>query len=185
MPSQIMNIEYGILLDYVYNKTDDHVHSHYGHQRGTYDLSKVGALGTNDYPLKYWDSSSWTRSVEDPVEGRNAPAHRISHSVDHPKPIEAFDVELLSALANHTLHAHVEKFRFSIPIPNPHNRHIVTTKFTINGHPVVVSDIVGLNGAVHVIEHLLDPRGHDHSHNVQTNWEDWEEWLPQWAAAEN
>ncbi|KAG6891805.1 hypothetical protein C0993_006330, partial [Termitomyces sp. T159_Od127] len=94
----------------------------------------------------------------------------------HPKPIESFDVELSSALANHTLHAHVEKFRFSLPIPNPHNPHIITTKFTINGLQVVVPDAVGLNGAVHVIEHLLDPRGH--SHHAQTAWEDWEEWLP-------
>ncbi|KAG6878761.1 hypothetical protein C0993_008060 [Termitomyces sp. T159_Od127] len=169
--------------DHVYNNTDGKVHP--DHKRKTYDLSKIGALGTDVYPLEYWDSYDGVTMASSSIRSAEGQERAIApHAMDHhPKPIESFDVELSSALANHTLHAHVEKFRFSLPIPNPHNPHIITTKFTINGLQVVVPDAVGLNGAVHVIEHLLDPRGH--SHHAQTAWEDWEEWLPQWAAAEN
>ncbi|KAG6841211.1 hypothetical protein C0991_000873 [Blastosporella zonata] len=187
--------------DYVYNKTkqDVHVQPCDHDESNNFVLSEVGPLG---YPLKYHGeatlldyadmrtSGSLHRNLR-PVHGvpLPPPASACEELHPHPKPIETHDATLSTALTNHTLHAHIEKFRFSIPLPgHPHNPHQITTKFTINGHKVAVPDIVGLNGAVHVIEHLLDPRGHSHhghrdgSFCSDGDWEDWEEWLPQWAA---
>ncbi|KAG5637863.1 hypothetical protein H0H81_002902 [Sphagnurus paluster] len=108
---------------------------------------------------------------------------RIRHD-----PISSLDAKLQTALTNHFIHAHVEKFKVSVPIPGPHKPHKITTKLTVNGRHVFPQDIVGLNGAIHVIDHLLDPRGqhhHRHSHDKFTDadpaWVDWQDWLPQWA----
>ncbi|KAG6910898.1 hypothetical protein DXG01_006581 [Tephrocybe rancida] len=185
--------------DYIYNKTkqDSYAKPCDYHKSKTFDLSEVGPLGADMYPMKY-------HGVSGGCFGRNAFEARMSPSRTptlvipgvppnletlrpHPEPTESLDVSLLTALANHTLHAHVEKFKFSIPVPGPHNPHKVTTKFTINGHHVV-PDIVGLNGAMHRVNSLLDPRGHTHhGHRASGTdtrgiWEDWEQWLPQWAA---
>lgn len=105
-------------------------------------------------------------------------------------PISSFDQTLPTALTNHSIHAHVEKYNATIPFPGPHKPHRIWTKFTVDGHPVLFPDLVGLNGAVHVIDRLLDPRGKHprHPHRVDefgeenSPWEDWEDWLPKWAA---
>ncbi|KAH0584159.1 hypothetical protein H2248_009718 [Termitomyces sp. 'cryptogamus'] len=167
--------------DYIYNKTSDNFYSSCGHR--TFDLFKVGLPGTDMFSFEYRDScpdlcvAQFRVPLSEGILTEDSPGV-FAKDIEHPEPIESFDEELPSALTNYTLHAHVEKFKFSIPIPSPHNSHIIT-KFNINGHRVIVPDIIGLNGAVHMIEHILDPRGH--SHHGQANWEDWEEWLPQWA----
>ncbi|KAG6816954.1 hypothetical protein H0H87_001469 [Tephrocybe sp. NHM501043] len=196
--------------DYIYNSTDKH---HMKHKDKNFLLSKVGPLGTDLYPLQYRSTCSEvpldenlintaeTTAVQAParsvIRGANlslqplADASEVLHP--HPEPIETIDATLLTALANHTLHAHVEKFKFNIPLPGPHKPPMITTKFSINGHQVAVPDIIALNGAVHLVEHLLDPRGHSHrghhGHHGSLStdkaggiWEEWEEWLPQWAA---
>ncbi|KAF5386705.1 hypothetical protein D9615_001731 [Tricholomella constricta] len=127
------------------------------------------------------------------------PAHSSCAESDErarPKPISSFDATLPTALTNHSINAHVEKFNISIPIPGPRRPHRISTKFTVDGRYVVLQDIVGLNGAVHVINQLLDPRGHHPHHprpphhslyyddfmDMDATWEDWEHWLPRWAA---
>lgn len=71
----------------------------------------------------------------------------------------------------------------------------------MNQHPVIVADVVSLNGVIHVVDRLLDPRKKPHRHHghhrhghhghheeedsvddpVGDIWVDWESWLPQWA----
>ncbi|KAG5645031.1 hypothetical protein DXG03_007210 [Asterophora parasitica] len=121
-----------------------------------------------------------------------------------PKPIVSFHTKLPTDLGSFYIHARVEKFNVSIPIPGPRRPHWVTTKFTANGRSVFLPDVIGLNGAVHAVNQLLDPRGHhpghhdDDEHHQQSGakqyeaygnhrvmddaWDDWEEWLPKWAA---
>lgn len=65
----------------------------------------------------------------------------------------------------------------------------------MNRQSVVVSDVVARNGAVHIINKVLNPRPpHHHPGKPKDNevseeimdhngndWEDWEDWLLQWA----
>lgn len=108
-----------------------------------------------------------------------------------PAPISSFDLTIPTALTNHSIHVEVEKFNFTIPFPGPHKPHRVLTKLSVNKHALFMFDLVGLNGAIHATDRLLDPRGR-HPHHIKPNydfvdeaslWDDWEEWLPQWAAS--
>jgi uncharacterized surface protein with fasciclin (FAS1) repeats len=51
--------------------------------------------------------------------------------------------------------------------------------FEVQGHKVREYDYVARNGAFHVINQVLDPRGKHHEGS--SGWEDWEEWMPRWA----
>jgi hypothetical protein len=106
-----------------------------------------------------------------------------------PVPISSFKLTVPTALTNHSLHVEVEKFNLTIPFPGPHKPHKILTKLSVNKHPLFLFDLVGLNGAVHATYRLLDPRGRHPRHpgrdfmdEEESLWEDWEEWLPQWAA---
>ncbi len=68
----------------------------------------------------------------------------------------------------------------------------VKTTIKVNGQQVQTIDVPSRNGAFHVLGKLLVPPHHDHHHggghkedvNGQDSWENWEEWLPAWAALE-
>ena len=87
---------------------------------------------------------------------------------------------------NRTLDVIVDKKRVTLSLPR-HKRSVIQTHVIVNHHLVHHRDIVGVNGAIHVIDRLLDPRKHRHhppEHGEQEDdqaWEDWEEWLPKWA----
>lgn len=108
--------------------------------------------------------------------------------VDSPgNPLYAYNLTLPTLLENHSLNVQVARYKAKIPLPGPAR---YFTRFVVNGHDVGPYDIPARNGALHVITNLLDPRGHhkeDHKHrgheheSVDVDWEDWEEWLPQWA----
>jgi len=88
-------------------------------------------------------------------------------------------VRLPTALFNHTLPVHIEKSGPTIPIPgNP-----PSTSFTVKGEQVSIVDGVARNGAIHVVDALLDPRpGHHYGfEGGKSTWDDWEEWLPEWS----
>lgn len=95
-------------------------------------------------------------------------------------------------LANHTLALQIVKYNVSIPLPGPRRPHRVVTKVWANGVQVGVPDVVAMNGAVHIMGRLIDPRGkkgkHEHGEGMASDpddaieWEDWEDWLPAWAA---
>ncbi|KAG6861886.1 hypothetical protein C0995_010592 [Termitomyces sp. Mi166 len=176
-------LQYHIVPGLVFH-TGKYHRSHFNHEFWFYRTSRLSLQQNGGKHSDLRGASFWTRWTSIKDRSHIGAAFHLPRAKDdshpHPEPIESFDEEFSSALTNYTLHAHVEKFKFSIPIPSPHQPPIITTKFTINGHRVVVPDIIGLNGAIHLIEHLLDPRGH--SHHGQAVWENWEEWLPQWTA---
>lgn len=111
------------------------------------------------------------------------------------KPVFSANVTLPTLLPNHRLHVHVEKVKHRLPIPG-HKKDIYTTKLFVNHQSVVVPDVPSRNGAVHIINQVLNPRrrhhrphkpkqseaGHDFVDQGDNNeWEDWEDWLLQWA----
>ncbi|KAF9532376.1 FAS1 domain-containing protein [Crepidotus variabilis] len=143
------------------------------------------------------------------------------------EPIFNKNATLETAFFNHSVNAFILQNKITLPF-HPHHP-LIDTKIFVNHQHVHVRDIVAANGAIHVIDRLLDPRkphgspppgspphrrgphhGHEHhrgphhdhehhrgpphhghhkhGHNFETEgdhydliWEDWEEWLPQWA----
>lgn len=100
-------------------------------------------------------------------------------------PLYAYNLTLPTLLDNYSLNVQVARYKAKIPLPGPAR---YFTRFMVNGRDVGPYDIPARNGALHVITNLLDPRGHhkeDHKHygheSIDIDWEDWEEWLPQWA----
>jgi len=125
---------------------------------------------------------------------------------NHPGHVElvaSHNLTLRTLLVNHTIHAYIVQNNITFPFPGPKKPSIIDTKIFVNRHLVVIPDIVGFNGAIHVIDKLLDPRKahhtrhHRHRHAFDSNhypqdgpfedtglsddWEDWEDWLLQWA----
>ncbi|TFK42817.1 FAS1 domain-containing protein [Crucibulum laeve] len=124
---------------------------------------------------------------------------RLAGVLQRSEPVFSHDFTLKTLLANHTLKAHIEQSKITYPFPGPHKPHRIETKLTIDEHPVLLPDLVASNGAIHVVNRILDPRKnhdghHHHKHHHRhhdgealstgDDWSDWEEWLPAWAAEE-
>ncbi|KAI6126217.1 hypothetical protein EV401DRAFT_1935076 [Pisolithus croceorrhizus] len=107
-----------------------------------------------------------------------------------PEPTYEYNYTLPTLLPNHSVHVNVARYEAKLPIRDGVRSF---TKFKVNGVPVFPFDVPARNGALQVIHKLLDPRrkrghhDHDHEHErvtegeVDASWDDWEEWLPQWA----
>ena len=168
-------------------------------QTGGVQTAAIGHCQTNEVhgESKSRDQDTWS-DVQPPrqdspltPENHYTPAknghHELSSSLDSGhsprKPIFAYDLELPTAYENHTIHVHVEKINFTIPLPGPHKPSRTKTFFTINHRPVFFADVVGLNGAVHIIDTLIDPRGHPaiDTEGQGQPWQNWEDWLLDWA----
>ncbi|KAF8197430.1 FAS1 domain-containing protein [Pholiota molesta] len=137
------------------------------------------------------------------------PAHSPPES-DHGKtkppilaePIFSTHLTLNTLFENHTLGTYIVQKKLTFPkLPGHKQPYLINTKVFVNHHPVVVPDVVSLNGAIHVVNRLLDPRKkphrhHEHHHHghhrhheeedsiddpIGDIWVDWESWLPQWA----
>lgn len=88
-----------------------------------------------------------------------------------------FDFPFPTGLTNHTLPVHIKKTTPTLPIPGK-----AYWEFKVQGHDVEDRDLVSRNGALHVIDTILDPRHKKHNGDKVTDpWADWEEWLPAWA----
>ncbi|KIM49039.1 hypothetical protein M413DRAFT_59534 [Hebeloma cylindrosporum] len=155
--------------------------------------------------LKMFLFSPWGEGVLAKLLQYHVVPEAVIHSSDHPEdarpnhpghvePIASHNLTLRTLLVNHTIHAYIVQNRITFPFPGPKKPSIIDTRIFVNRHLVLVPDIVGFNGAIHVIDKLLDPRkahhcpGHHqwHRHGPGSdhhpqNWEDWESWLPQWA----
>jgi hypothetical protein len=124
---------------------------------------------------------------------QHEPEHKRPH-LPHPKPVYALNATLPTLLPNHTLHVHVAQFKSLLP----HGGYVTTAR--VNGRWVHLLDVPTRNGAVHVVKRLIRPfrkehGPHDHigEENADSmwaqnkreeedhEWDDWEEWLPQWA----
>ncbi|KAF8136142.1 FAS1 domain-containing protein [Boletus edulis] len=93
-----------------------------------------------------------------------------------------YNATLPTLLQDHHLRVHVARYKSKWPIPGSAR---YFTRFKVNGRRVGLYDIPARNGALHVLSTILDPRqGRDHyidSGDDEAAWDDWEEWLPQWA----
>jgi uncharacterized surface protein with fasciclin (FAS1) repeats len=132
------------------------------------------------------------------------------HHHDHPHVHIVFhhNYTVPTLLKEHNIHFHVAQYRITVDLPGHHDPRVYKTRVLVNGAPVTVSDITSRNGAVHVIDHVLNPyhhhdhHDHDHEHDgdhdnnggghhpgphhvwaakVDQGWENWEEWLIDWA----
>jgi len=104
------------------------------------------------------------------------------------EPISSVNLTLNTLFVNHTLQAEIMREKITLPLPWPGHKkpYAVRTVVSINHQLVLVPDIVGLNGAAHVIGKILDPRACHYLGPVDSTenedvWDKWEEWLPQWA----
>jgi len=103
------------------------------------------------------------------------------------EPISSVNLTLKTLFVNHTVQAEIVREKIKVPFPGREKPYIVRSKVSVNHHPVLAPDLVGLNGAVHVIGKILHPRAcHHRGPSVDSSvdedvWEKWEEWLPQWA----
>ncbi|EKM82879.1 hypothetical protein AGABI1DRAFT_68913 [Agaricus bisporus var. burnettii JB137-S8] len=112
----------------------------------------------------------------------NKSAHIAAKSVEalgHGNTILKRDFHL-PTLLNKTVHTRIKKIEYNLPMPGPHKPSIVKTDVIVNGRHALVHDVVTSNAAVHVVDHLLDPR-HSEDANADASWEDWEDWLIDWA----
>ncbi|PFH47684.1 hypothetical protein AMATHDRAFT_151549 [Amanita thiersii Skay4041] len=104
-----------------------------------------------------------------------------------PEPISLLDITLPTLYEHHPLHAHIGKFKVALPIPGDKHPYHIKTKFSVDGYEIDLADLVALNGAIHVIDKLLDPRGPRHGYGVGHEdevtepWNSWQTWLPAWA----
>jgi len=124
-------------------------------------------------------------------KGLQFDAPRIPHP-PLPDPIFSVNTTLPTLLTNHSLPVHVAQFEHRSPIP-PHKSSYVTLLFVNGDHkPVHLTDIPARNGALHVIEHLLNPVKHHKKHHKKDGggddvddekgeWDGWEDWLLEWA----
>jgi len=90
-----------------------------------------------------------------------------------------FEREFPALLEGEKLRVKVEKGQV-LPVPGA-TKH----KLTVNGIQAEVIDVPALNGALHVLPEVLKPPHKDHDGEfVESSWEDWESWLPQWAESQ-
>ena len=116
---------------------------------------------------------------------------RIGRSSSYGKVISDVHFKLPTRLQDHYVHAHIRKYEFTLPVPGPDKPSVVKTEVEINHHDVLVSDVVTSNAAVHIVDRLLDPRQHHDHHGrdhgqvrpTDDSWEDWEDWLIDWAGS--
>ena len=113
---------------------------------------------------------------------------RTAQSSSYGKVVSDAHFKLPTRLEDHYVQAHVRKYEFTLPVPGPDKPSVVKTEVKANHHDVLVSDVVTSNAAVHIVDHLLDPRQHhDHDHErseirlSDDPWQNWEDWLVDWA----
>ncbi|KAF8964070.1 FAS1 domain-containing protein [Flammula alnicola] len=93
-----------------------------------------------------------------------APEHDHPIPPSHAEPILSVNVTLQTLFENRTLNAHIVQKKFTFPtFPGHKHPYIIDTKVFVNHQLVKVPDIVSLNGAIHVVDRLLDPRSHHHA----------------------
>jgi len=110
-------------------------------------------------------------------------AHGSAFNLLGETPIFSFEQELPTLYKNCTIDAYVEKINITLPIPGPHKPYKTKTNLEVNDRPVRLADIVGLNGAVHVLDTVLDPRV-CHHHDEDRSWGNWGDWLQSWASSD-
>ncbi|KAI8998915.1 FAS1 domain-containing protein [Trametes punicea] len=130
------------------------------------------------------------------------PAERPHHGFPHPKIVYIRNTTVPTLLANHSVEVVAVQFEDPIHVPGTHKSYHTGT--FAHGSLVRVSDVPARNGALHVVDRLLNPRRKLHyrpyhftateegqdfkaffdQEDPEDEWEGWEEWLPRWADEE-
>jgi hypothetical protein len=176
----------------------------YGYMSGTYVVPRPGSrIGGIQHPSTRC-TLGLGRAIACSCPGASShppfPVHPPTPPPHHKpifKPVYTVNATLPTLLGsgtNHTLNVYVAQFRSILP-------HGYITKVFVNGQWVVAPDVPTRNGAIHVVKRLIKPRGHGkhghggHGHHTEgpvwadatlerkfdDDWNDWEEWLPQWV----
>lgn len=110
--------------------------------------------------------------------------HEIRHLL-HGELIMDRHFRLPTLFENRTVHTHIKKVELTLPVPGPNKPKVMKTDVKVNHRHVLVPDVVTSNAAVHILDHLLDPRHHHDKGSLgesyDTSWNDWEDWLIDWA----
>ncbi|PBK96460.1 FAS1 domain-containing protein [Armillaria gallica] len=123
-------------------------------------------------------------SYDDPLAqflGEIVDTEEYSVSDGFSELISSVNISAPTLLPKHPLTVNILKFNVTLPFPGPRRPHHVVTRVYANGQRVAVPDVVALNGAMHGMSTLLDPRKMGHDNDEAVDWEDWEEWLLKWA----
>jgi hypothetical protein len=125
----------------------------------------------------------WTHAVKSDSSLMELPSEEVDETSGIPHKTEIFFKALLpTALTNHTIPVLIRKSRVL--------KHIPITKFIANGVWIKAFDGVARNGAIHVVDHVLNPRRHhkrgphkvtEQDEEDNQGWEDWEDWLIDWV----
>jgi len=143
-------------------------YAHHKEGKEEFDFVSFEVSGDGEKPPRRWFNLDWPLRRKGPVI----------------EPISRDKYTLETALLGHTLDVIVDKKRVTLPLPGPHKPSAIKTKVIVDHQLALIRDIVGVNGAIHVVNSVLDPRKHYHhppEHQDEQTWEEWEEWLPQWA----
>ncbi|KAK2467100.1 hypothetical protein APHAL10511_001358 [Amanita phalloides] len=190
--------EFVLHSDYTFNRTDTLP----GSDMGAFDLDSELAYQLRE--IRSGDAKSFyfqDRGIHfaDAEEDETIQKHKKHKKPKHPKkpkmpwpePISLVDLTLPTLFDDHPLHVHIGKFKLRLPIPGHDHPYRIITKFSVDGHELRAPDLVAMNGAVHVINKLLDPRGPHHyqahmsgsprSEEKMDIWKTWKTWLFQWA----
>jgi uncharacterized surface protein with fasciclin (FAS1) repeats len=120
--------------------------------------------------------------------------HKVLSVGDDNDPSFHRELEVPTGLPNATLKVVIDKSKV-VPIEGESGVRLelmtgaVKTTIKVNGQQVQTIDVPSRNGAFHVLGKLLVPPHHHHGGHKkdldeEDSWEDWEEWLPAWAALE-
>ncbi|RDX45422.1 hypothetical protein OH76DRAFT_1559064 [Lentinus brumalis] len=150
-----------------------------------------------------------------PLPHQHGPPHHFPHhkkphfpSPPHPPIAYSLNITAPTLLTNHSLDVHVVQFAQKSPLPWKKQAHYETLLF-VHGVKVKLADVPLRNGALHVIETLLNPlkksKGphhpphhppeteqswgskeesfafEDETYEEEDEWAGWQEWLPRWA----
>jgi len=78
------------------------------------------------------------------------------------QPVHEANLKLSTLLADHTLAVRIAKYKYQLPISCPRRPEHYYTEILVNGRRVTFPDVVSRNGAIHVIDRVLNPRHHPH-----------------------
>lgn len=135
----------------------------------------------------------WIDYAHNATSGETLQIASKNHTHKHHPPTYSANFTLPTLLPNASIHVWAGTWKIELPVPIPgHGKPtIYKRKLSVNHQPVIVEDGVARNGAIHVIGRLLHPLHHHGNKTITsaeedeaTSWENWEDWLPQWADAQ-
>lgn len=128
--------------DIVYADSVHHVNRHDGHDSHV-PQAVTSAMGSNSNVFDSPHGGNVTRYTVDSV------LPKLKHGEPLPPPDKAKEFEQVD----------VEVYRYYLL---PGNKGPLQTRIAVQGVPVVIQDVVNLNGAQHLLTRFIKPKGHPH-----------------------